>query len=68
MEDIDFEKLKADLIYLYEHAMKAYPIAITDLLKVESADEKERLRIAKLRNFDLTKYKKEQRVVNESKK
>ena len=59
MEDLDYDKLKADLIYLYSHAMNAYPVAIVDIIRVEEASEDELVRIARMRKFDLSKYKRD---------
>ena len=55
--EIDYEKLRSDLIDYFGSAMfSGLPMAIVDLSKVEVASPSELIEIAIKNNWDLTKY------------
>ena len=55
--EIDYEKLRSDLIDYFGTAMfSGLPMAIVDLNKVETASFNELIEIAITNNWDLTKY------------
>lgn len=56
MKNIDFERLRKDLIDYFGTAMSFMPIAIMELTRVEKADEEELIKIAKENKFDLSNY------------
>ena len=59
IENIDYEKLRADLIDYFGSAMfVGLPMAIMDLSNIETASYEELIKIAKKNKFDLTKYQK----------
>ena len=54
--NIDFEKLREDLIDFFGTAMGAFPIAVMNVAEVEKALERELIRIATQNGFDLSDY------------
>ena len=57
--DIDYEKLRSDLIDYYGTALSlGFGMAIIDVIKVESASNLELIEIAKKNGFDLKEYEK----------
>ena len=54
--NIDFEKLREDLIDYFGTAMGTFPIAAMNVAEVESATERELLRIATQNGFNLENY------------
>ncbi len=55
--DIDYEKLRSDLMDYFGSAMfSGLPMAIIDLSDVETASNDELIKIAKKNKFDLSKY------------
>ena len=54
--NIDFDKLREDLIDYFGTAMGTFPIAVMNVAEVESATERELLRIATQNGFDLSDY------------
>ncbi len=55
--DIDYEKLRKDLIDYFGSAMfSGFPMAVVDLSDVERASNDELIKIAKKNGFDLSKY------------
>ena len=56
--NIDFERLRRDLIDYFGTAMGIYPMAVMEVAKVEHASEQDLIRIAKQNGFDLSKYEK----------
>lgn len=57
--DIDYEKLRSDLMDYFGTAMfSGLPMSIVDLSDVEIASNDELIQIAKKNGFDLTKYQK----------
>lgn len=57
-EEIDFEKLKIDLIDYYGTFMiNLFPAAVFELNRIEKASNQELIIIAKENNFDLENYK-----------
>ena len=61
MENIDFEKLRNDLIDYFGTAMtNGFNMAVIDLTKIENATNEELIIIAQSKNFDLNNYIKEQ--------
>ena len=54
--NIDYEKLRQDLIDYFGSAMGIFPIAIIDVVRVENASNSELLEIANQNGFDLNKY------------
>ena len=61
MNEIDYEKLKNDLIDYYGTASyNGFPMAIIELSNVENASYEELINIAIKNNFNLNNYKKEE--------
>lgn len=55
--DVDFEKLRNDLLDYYGTFMvNLFPAAVFELGRIEKASEQELLTIAKENNFDLNDY------------
>jgi len=54
--NIDFDKLREDLIDYFGTAMGTFPIAVMNVAEVESASDKELIRIAAKNGFDLKDY------------
>lgn len=54
--NIDLEKLREDLIDYFGTAMGAFPIAVMNVAEVETATERELIRIATKNGFDLSEY------------
>ena len=54
--NIDYEKLRSDLIDYYGTAISFHPMALMDVSKVKNADPKELVEIALKNGFDLEKY------------
>lgn len=54
--DIDFDKLREDLIDYFGSAMGMFPMAAMDVSKVERASKQELIKIAQQNGFDLRKY------------
>lgn len=61
--NIDIERLREDLINYFGTASFYNPIAMMDLVNVESASDKEVIEIAIQNGFDLDKYQEEDRKV-----
>jgi hypothetical protein len=53
---IDIDALREDLINYYGTAMSSYPIAMMDLINVETASDEEIVDIAIQNGFDLSDY------------
>lgn len=61
MNEIDYEKLRNDLIDYYGTASyNGFPMAIIELSDVENASYEELINIAIKNNFNLNNYKKEE--------
>ena len=61
MNEIDYEKLRNDLIDYYGTASyNEFPMAIIELSNVENASYEELINIAIKNNFNLNNYKKEE--------
>ncbi len=58
MFEIDYDKLKKDLIDYFGTALFTNPFAMSDIVKVESASLEELVEIARKNGFDLDKYNK----------
>ena len=54
--NIDYEKLKEDLIDYFGSAMGLFPMSIVDITRVENASNSELLQIARQNGFDLSDY------------
>ena len=54
--NIDFDKLREDLIDYFGTAMGTSPIAVMNVAEVESASDRELIRIAAQNGFDLSDY------------
>ncbi|MBQ9781842.1 MAG: hypothetical protein IJW26_01500 [Clostridia bacterium] len=54
--NIDFDKLREDLIDYFGTAMGSFPIVVMNFTEVELASEKELIRIATQNGFDLSDY------------
>ena len=54
--NIDFERLRKDLIDYFGSAMSIYPIAVMDVINLENASEHELIEIAINNNFNLSDY------------
>lgn len=56
MENIDFEKLRKDLIDYFGSATPIYMVAFADVIRVENASNSELVQIAYECGFDLDDY------------
>ncbi len=56
--NIDFDKLREDLIDYFGTAMGAFPIAVMNVAEVETATDRELIHIATQNGFDLEDYEK----------
>lgn len=56
ISDIDFKSLRNDLIEYFGTAASYMPFAMADVVRVQSASERELIRLAKENGFDLGKY------------
>lgn len=58
MNNIDFDRLRRDLVNYYESALfvGGFGMAIVDISKVQNASNDELIRIALNNKFDLKKY------------
>ena len=54
--NIDYQKLREDLIDYFGSAISLFPIAVMDVIKVENASCGELLEIANQNGFDLSEY------------
>ena len=54
--NIDYEKLRDDLIDYFGSAIGLFPAAVMDVIKLENASNSELLQIANQNEFDLSKY------------
>lgn len=54
--DIDYEKLREDLVDYFGSAMGIFPAAIMEVVKIESASNLELIEIARQNGFDLSDY------------
>ena len=54
--NLDFDKLRKNLIDYFGSAMSNFPLAIVELSQVECADEEELICIAQKNGFDLNDY------------
>ena len=54
--NIDYEKLRKDLIDYFGSAIGIFPVAVLDVMKVENATHDELLQIASQNGFDLSNY------------
>lgn len=54
--NIDLEKLREDLIDYFGTAMGTFPIAVMNVAEVETATDRELLRIATQNGFNLENY------------
>lgn len=55
-ENIDYEKLREDLLDYFGSAIPINQIAIVEIARIESAMPSQLLNIAILNGFDITKY------------
>lgn len=54
--NIDYEKLRRDLIDYFGSAIGLFPVAVLDVVRVENASNSELLEIANQNGFDLREY------------
>ncbi|MBQ8427547.1 MAG: hypothetical protein IJX16_07320 [Clostridia bacterium] len=54
--NIDFDKLREDLIDYFGTAMGTFPIAVMNVAEVESASDRELISIATQNGFNLEDY------------
>ena len=54
--NIDFDKLREDLIDYYGTAIGISPIAVMNVVEVETASDKELIRLATQNGFNLSDY------------
>jgi len=59
--DIDYDRLRSDLIDYYGTAMAYNPMAVIELSDVENASYEELIRIAIKNGFDLSDYEKQKK-------
>lgn len=57
MRNIDYERLRKDLIDYFGTAMSFMPMAVMDVSRVERASREELIRIANENRFDLDEYR-----------
>lgn len=55
--NIDYEKLRKDLIDYFGSAMPYFGVAMIEVSNIERASNEELVRIANKNHFDLSKYK-----------
>lgn len=55
--EINFDRLRSDLINYYGSGIYVYPIALLSVIKVDMCSEEELIKIALSNNFNLEKYK-----------
>lgn len=55
--NIDYEKLRGDLMDYFGSAIGLFSVAVMDVIKVENASYSELLEIADQNGFDLSNYK-----------
>lgn len=60
--DIDYNKLRSDLIDYFGTAMSFNPMAVVNLSEVEYASEQKLIEIALKNNFDITNYVKNKTI------
>lgn len=59
MKEIDFERLREDLVDYFGTAMFAgFPVAVVDVTQVEMATNEQLIQIAQANGFDLNNYTK----------
>ncbi len=56
LDDIDFDNLRQDLIDYFGPATPSYPIAMSDVINVETASDLELLNIAASIGWDINNY------------
>lgn len=54
--NIDYEKLRQDLVDYFGSAMVFFPVAVMDVVRIENASDEELLQVANQNGFDLSKY------------
>ena len=55
-DNLDYERLRRDLMDYFGTAMTYYPVAVIELVTVENASNDKLIEIAIQNGFDLTKY------------
>ena len=55
-DNIDYERLREDLMSYFGAAMQIYPVAVMDLVKVERATEEQLVELAIQTGFNLSNY------------
>ena len=59
MQEIDFERLREDLVDYFGSAMfNGFPMAVVDVTQVEMASNEQLIQIAQSNGFDLNNYTK----------
>ena len=57
MQEIDFERLREDLVDYFGSAMfNGFPMAVVDVTQVEMASNEQLIQIAQSNGFDLNNY------------
>ena len=57
MQEIDFERLREDLVDYFGSAMfNGFPMAVVDVTQVETASNEQLIQIAQSNGFDLNNY------------
>ena len=56
MEEIDYERLRSDLISFFGSATPVFQLAYADVIRVERASDEELVEIALSNGFDLEDY------------
>lgn len=54
--NIDYEKLREDLMDYFGSAMGLFPVAVMDVIRIENASNDELVQIARENGFDLNNY------------
>ena len=56
MEEINYERLRRDLVNYFGAATPIFPVAYMDVINIESADEEELLYYARQAGFNISDY------------
>ena len=54
--NIDYEKLRQDLVDYFGSAMVLFPASVIDVVRIENASNDELLQVANQNGFDLSNY------------
>ena len=60
--ELNIERLRNDLINYYGSASTIYPVALSNVIEVDSASDERLIEIALSNRFDLSRYEEEVKV------